>query len=250
MILEIDVGNSRVKWRLVATGDNREVREAGQFLALATGETLVTELDRRFRQQAAYEVTRVRVANVRGDDVARKLADLLQDIWRVTPEFATVSAQCAGVTNAYAQVDTMGVDRWLAMLAAYERTRDTCCVLDCGSAMTFDWMDRDGRHQGGYIVPGLYVMLEGLTRKSAALAVEPQRGLPEPGTSTASAIGNGLLAMVIGFANQCHDMVGLRNEPAHWFLTGGDASLLSAHLSWPHEVAVDLVLDGLALALP
>lgn len=250
MILEIDAGNTRIKWRFITPGDSPEQLSSGNLLAVSDAGALMDGLAGRLGGGDMEHVSRVRVSSVRGSEFGQRLAALLRGSWRLEPEFATVEKQRCGVTNAYDNVASMGVDRWLAMLAAYDRAGGACCILDCGSAMTFDWLDSSGRHRGGYIVPGIELMLESLVRKSPALTVSPAAGVPEPGNSTASAIGNGLLAMALGFAEHCHQATAGGNERLHWFLTGGDAGKLSPHLSWPHTIAGDLVLDGLALALP
>lgn len=245
MILEMDAGNSRIKWRLVDL-------EAGNRIVLSGAAGTLEELRGQLANTAMASATRVRVSSVRGGEFARQLTTLAGSTWQLTPEFAVVSRETAGVTNSYKDVSAMGVDRWLAMLAAFARTGAGCCVLDCGSAITFDWVDDTGLHRGGFIVPGLHLMRQSLAGKTRALDI-PFADWEDtvPGTSTASAIGNGILAMVSGFADHCRQQT-LKsggNGP-RWFLTGGDALTVGRHLPWNHDVATDLVLDGLALALP
>jgi type III pantothenate kinase len=250
LILEIDAGNTRIKWRIIDPQRATDHSVSGSVLAAADCGALMDDLAKQLDETSMAGVTRVRVSSVRGEEFAKFLAALLQKDWRLEPEFARVEKQRSGVTNAYGNIDSMGVDRWLAMLAAYDRAGGECCILDCGSAMTFDWLNSAGRHQGGYIVPGINMMLDSLIRTSPALSVTPSDGVPEPGNSTASAICNGLVAMALGFADHCHRMVAAENDGIEWYLTGGDAGKLSPHLAWPHTLVSDLVLDGLALALP
>ncbi|MDP1069535.1 type III pantothenate kinase, partial [Klebsiella pneumoniae] len=66
----------------------------------------------------------------------------------------------------------MGVDRWLAMLAAWQRVGQSCWVVDCGSAITLDLLDAEGRHQGGYILPGLRLMQQSLLGNTAEVRVD------------------------------------------------------------------------------
>ena len=60
--------------------------------------------------------------------------------------------------NAYAEPARLGIDRWAAIIAAYHRFPEGACVVDCGTACTFDLVDAGGRHRGGYILPGLSAM--------------------------------------------------------------------------------------------
>ncbi len=266
MILEIDAGNSRIKWRVI------DAHQQAVIAGNATNTRLLAEADAGFpmldkvfsslRSQPGNSLTRARVSSVRGAGFQDMLSDWLREKWHLEAEFAVVEDCCGGVTNSYTDITSMGVDRWLAMLAAYKRAQEACCILDCGSAATFDWLDADGLHQGGYIVPGLYLMQESLARKTPALKISfEQWTSPVPGNSTQAAITSGIVAMLTGFADRCYlesktgadekagKIPDKENNP-QWFLTGGDAELLSKHLRWPHVVEKDLVLEGLAIALP
>lgn len=248
MILDIDAGNTRIKWRIIMPGQGAEPVASGHIL-VAPAKSFRENLLSGPGEQVMAGITRVRVSSVRGPEFREQLEATLAENWQLVPEFAVVEKQACGVTNAYSNVGSMGVDRWLAILAAYNLSEGTCGVLDFGSAITFDWVDGGGNHQGGYIVPGIQLMLESLVGKSPALAVTVDpASVPEPGASTGTAIGNGLLAMACGFADHCHQLVA--DTGAAWFLTGGDAGKVGPQLSWPHTVTKDLVLDGLALALP
>jgi type III pantothenate kinase len=250
-ILELDAGNSRIKWRIISTATGRHIQAHGVASVQAPA-TAVTGLAEQLSTQEMAEVDRIKIASVRGVVFAQEFTELAQDTWRLQPEFARVEMKAAGVSNAYTDVSTMGVDRWLAILAAYDKSTSACCVLDCGSATTFDWVDDSGRHRGGYIVPGLHLMRQSLAEKARALDIPLQDwNDPVPGTNTAAAIGNGILAMTCGFAEHCRDIVMANGGPeASWYLTGGDAEIVGSHLTWKHELARDLVMDGLALALP
>ncbi|MGA0933580.1 MAG: type III pantothenate kinase [Pseudohongiellaceae bacterium] len=247
MILDLDAGNSRIKWRFSGRTGNARL---GVYV-VEHPETAPAALIDVLQGQTAEVPQRIRVSSVRGADFAARFAQAANRQWQIEPEFAAVTHEAAGVRNAYENPSAMGVDRWLALLAAFHQAGGSCCVLDCGSAMTFDWADADGRHQGGYIVPGLSLMRESLVGKTPALAVPlAPWGETAPGSSTATAIGNGILVMAAGFAARCREQVVAVTPDCQWFLTGGDAHVLSAQLPWPHILAADLVLDGLALALP
>lgn len=250
MILEIDAGNTRIKGRLA------ELSMSTSSTAGLTFETKSSQSPAEFLETLEDkinlgEISRIKMASVRGNEFDNTFARAMQDKWHIQPEFAEVQAASSGVTNSYENTRTMGIDRWLAMLAAYDRVKSSCCVLDCGSAITFDWLNDAGMHQGGFIVPGISLMQDSLARKTPALNVPLNAwSAAVPGTSTDTAISQGLLAMVAGFARHCHDHIGKSVSECHWFLTGGDAELVGKHLEWSHQVEKDLVLDGLALSLP
>lgn len=246
MILDIDVGNSSLKWRLSRRDGNvvsrgRCADEAGlECLELVGG--------------GDEPLERIRVGSVRGETFASSLRDITQKRWQLSPEFAIPAALCAGVTNAYPVPQALGVDRWLAILAAFHDCRTACCVLDAGSAATFDVLAESGQHLGGYIVPGLAMQKRSLLQ-GTAMRLSHQDQWPHtlrPGTETDLAVHGGIVSMLVDWV-QCEYQAAATGADSVLYLTGGDAVHLSGHLTRRgivHELVPDLVLDGLACALP
>jgi type III pantothenate kinase len=234
VILELDIGNSRVKWRTleggapVARGHCR--RDAGDWPARLP--------------QAAVE--RLRVANVGGAGAAAELTAWARECLGLTPEYARSTATRGGVTNAYAEPGRLGVDRWLALLAAWRELGRACVVVSAGTALTLDVLDGDGRHRGGYIVPGLGLMLEVLQSRTSGVRFAPGPAASlEPGRSTAAAVLQGCTAMIAALIERS------RAEPEQpVLLTGGDAERLAPWIAAPLHLRPELVLDGLGIALP
>ena len=170
--------------------------------------------------------------------------------WHMQAEFAKVERTCGGVTNAYADFSSMGIDRWLAMLAAFRNSQGACCILDCGSAVTLDMVDAGGTHLGGYIVPGINMMREALANKSGALKFdsEPSWNAFGYGRSSREAVDHGILCMVLGLVEKVHGTC--RTNSVDWYITGGDGHVLSRYIGWDHQVVPDLVMDGLSIAMP
>ncbi|MFC6980978.1 type III pantothenate kinase [Microbulbifer taiwanensis] len=110
MILEIDLGNTRGKWRLLG--------EDGVRGSLSTADLRDGKLPPEW---AALNPQRVRAANVAGAAVGAALADGVREMFALPVEFARVEMQCAGVTCGYRNTARLGVDRWLAVLAAHGR---------------------------------------------------------------------------------------------------------------------------------
>ena len=148
----------------------------------------------------------------------------------------------------------MGVDRWLAVLAAYGEWQQACLIVDCGSAVTVDMVDNDGRHRGGYIAPGIQLMRRALFRDTDAVkvaALTPGSQV-DPADNTADAVNRGLLLMVVGLVTEAHRWLMTEcKTPVAVVVTGGDGEPVGAMLaSIEAHIRPDLVLDGLALALP
>ena len=193
---------------------------------------------------------RVRVACVAGD--RRGIAERFEDAYGVRPEFAETTPELAGVICGYDEPARLGVDRWLALVAAWHAARRAVAVVDLGTAATLDFVAADGRHQGGYIVPGLGLMAAALARDTAGVRVAGDLA-PDlaPGRNTAQAVRRGSTAMLLDFIEaSVGRFAHAGGDSPGVFLTGGDAELLAGRLPFASRVEPDLVLDGLELALP
>lgn len=164
-----------------------------------------------------------------------------QHLWGMVPEFARSTAECAGVVSAYLEPQRLGVDRWLALIALRERA-ESICVVDCGTAITLDVLHADGRHLGGYILPGLSMMAAALQQETRRVRfdvtdVAMSLGL---GRSTAEAVRHGALAAVVALIEREVADGGLS-----LVLTGGDAATVAAELACPYVLEPELLLHGL-----
>jgi len=171
--------------------------------------------------------------------------------------FAEVRARCSGVVNGYHDVSQMGVDRWLALLATYEKYQSACLVVDVGSAATVDLLQANGQHLGGYIVPGLQMMNSALFRDTGRVKLESVNYADElrAGTSTREAVVRGLPLMLLGLVRLAYDELSSSSHISQAptvVITGGDSQYMVLQLRSqlniePVEWAPDLVLDGLRL---
>ncbi len=104
----------------------------------------------------------------------------------------------AGVTIRYSDPSRLGVDRWLAMLAAHAASTKACLVVDCGTALTIDKLTASGEHCGGYIIPGLALMRRSLEENTRIrLNKEFEAGGVALGHSTDEAVYHGSLAAAV-----------------------------------------------------
>ncbi len=234
MILDLDIGNTRIKWRLDEQG-----RQGGVLLTAAG----MGDLD-----LGAYPVERVRVSSVVGA-LEQPVVEWSWRQWRVVPEFARVEDGACGLVCGYSEPRRLGVDRWLAMVAAWADCGDALVVVDAGSALTVDAITAQGRHLGGYILPGASASKGALGVGTAGVRVDEScaPGLA-PGTNTLEAVENGFSAASMGLVHHALALVGSTRV----YLTGGDAGRLAPLMGAGLEVhrEPELVLSGLALALP
>lgn len=247
MILDLDCGNTLIKWRVLRS-EGAEPEYAG---CAETAAELVAELS----AHGGLPLRWCRIVSVRSDDETRELLEAIGRGSELQICRATAAEQCAGVRNAYHDHERLGLDRWLAILAAYSLAGKACLVIDLGTAVTADFVDADGRHLGGFICPGLPLMRAQLrthTRRIRYGDDEARQAADTllPGRSTAEAVERGCRLMLRGFVReQCLAARELLGTDFEVFLTGGDAALVVD--VWPQaQSRGDLVFIGLSLACP
>jgi type III pantothenate kinase len=232
MILEMDFGNSRIKWRLRKESDVvlRGVIEYEKGL---------TELK---SQITVSEVTAIWVASVLSPIDNQEMRAWFEKNFNLVPLFAESCQESAGVVNGYGAPQKLGVDRWLMVVAAYNLYQSACVVVSAGTATTVDLVNGKGRHLGGYIIPGWNTALKSLSRDTRLIKLDEVKNIELlPGVDTQSAVDHGLAASCKGLIENA--LVYL-DEEVVLIATGGDAMRLQKIL--PGMVLHDeLVLDGL-----
>lgn len=239
-VLDVDAGNTFIKWRLRG--------------AVKVERQLTAQLSSEGWQCDIPHVSRVCIASVAGEAVNKLLTVKAKQLWAVHPEFAYVKADVAGVIPCYEDLSRLGVDRWLAMLAAYSALRRGCAVMSAGSALTADWLDADGRHMGGLIAPGRARMAASLHRDLAQVLHSSELPFAKfnqvLGRTTESCCNAGIQAMMAGFMMQ---VVNYDKDNPIW-LAGGDSDAMLSLCANEHKHRVkrvnNIVLEGLAIALP
>lgn len=245
MILELDCGNSFIKWR---------VQSVGAVVASGIVDSDV-QLAEAVTAASLSGISHCRLVSVRSDEETSRLVALIVSVFGVRPVCAKPARAMAGVTNGYEHFELLGLDRWLALVGGYWLARGACLVLDLGTAVTSDFVSVDGLHQGGFICPGMPLMRDQLRTHTRRIKYD-ERSIEEallqlsPGKATVEAVERGCLLMMRGFVltqlQLAHEYLG---EDFTVFLTGGDACLVKDVVPEAHTVQ-DLVFVGLALACP
>ena len=239
-ILELDVGNTRIKWRRIL--ENRaEVFVDG----VSANENEFTS------EQANFEKPDViRFCNVRGEHVTQRILDWSQKHWNLNPLVARVRRECGGVKINYPDVSCLGVDRWLAMLSAFKKSKGACVVVDSGTAFTLDVLNAEGVHLGGYILPGLDLMKKDLiANTNISLNANVVESSIRLGNSTDEAVLNGCSAALVALIQQSISNFLPLDLKLTVFFSGGDGEKLMGLTDFANSRSeASLVLDGLSIA--
>ncbi len=239
----LDLGNTRLKLvRAEASG-------LGPVIALAHGEPGFDDALRRVLAQHGPGEP-AWLASVAPLAVRQRVEAALEACGQ-PPRFALTQADFAGVRIAYAEPARLGVDRFLALLAARARGGDQL-VVSFGSAITVDLLDAHGRHHGGLIGIAPAHARQALADRFPALDRGAAAASPSFGTDTPEAVAAGAKAQALGLVLAAwDDACAVLGRPPALLVGGGDSSpfadALARRLSTEVVHRDALVLDGLRI---
>lgn len=247
MKLLIDLGNTRLKAALPGAGGLQLLGEAAH-----REQGLEAALSQALQGVDLGLVGAALCANVAGEAAGGVVSSWLQARGCGPVAFLRACREAYGVRCAYPDPSHLGADRWAALLGARGLTDEPCLIIDAGSALTVDALAPGGRHLGGWIIPGLAMMVAALSERTGELAKLRQAskravpgGFP---TDTGPAMDDGARIAATGAVLLARRRLEAHcAAPVRLFLAGGDARDLQE--AWPEaEYVPDLVLRGLARA--
>jgi len=210
----LDIGNSNTKWK-----------SNNQYSQVKTTE---------FSFSILPDAKKIWVSNV-----SQKVKDINQENIFYVKSFEKYKS----LINGYQVPNSLGVDRWLAMIASYEQNpHKGLLIIDIGSAVTIDIVLRSGIHLGGEIFPGL----DKIRKTFPNFPVVDCSNNNELGKNTHEAWSLGTYRMLVNAINQRVDHLSQAIPEVKILVTGGGYHLLQPLLNFPHKYYENLVLDGLA----
>jgi type III pantothenate kinase len=155
-----------------------------------------------------------------------------------------------GLGIDYPRPRTIGPDRLANAIAAKHRFGAPVVVVDFGTAVTFDVVNRRGNYAGGIIAPGLAAMTDYLHEKTALLPkIRIHEITAAIGKDTEQAM---LIGAVHGYRGLVRELIAelkreLRTKRLPVVATGGYARLMASKLPEISAVEPNLTLEGLRL---
>jgi type III pantothenate kinase len=239
MNLLVDIGNTRLKWGVAE--DSHIV--SGQ--SLINHQVDSPKLIEIWEKMAPPQ--HLAISCVSASRLLEKVQSAVAELWPDIEIFiARSQSQAFGVYNAYKNPGKLGVDRWLSLVAARRHYPGLACIADCGTAITLDLIDAEGKHQGGLIVPGLTLMRQSLAQGTEALPCSEMDYAFGVANFTEAAIYSGTLAAACGLIEH---VLTKQPENVQLILTGGDADRIAEQLAYKAVIDTDLVLRGLLIVL-
>lgn len=270
--LFVDIGNQRIKWLFLDPWSPPATSRLEWLIEQTMGSADIAGDDgksRAFDLLFAEEPPphKIFVSSVSDDRIATAFNLACEQHWGCSATLVKSQSKSLGLVNGYADPAQLGVDRWLAALAAFKSSIETSngypvIVIDAGTAITVDLVCQ-GRFQGGAILPGVTTLIQSLATETDKIEVDfvglAQKGVKQNDSreirkievvakDSAAAVKAGVIASAVGGINYCVEQMsaGLNQAP-EILLTGGDASLLGPLLNHQIKTMPNLVITGLAL---
>ncbi|HNB41454.1 MAG TPA: type III pantothenate kinase [Anaerolineales bacterium] len=248
MLLTIDIGNTNLTlglyegdtlgahWRL-STDHNRMPDEYGlQFLGVLqnAGKTI-------------KDIQGISVASV-VPPLTGRVIQACREYLKQEPLVVDAGVK-TGIKIRYEDPKAVGADRVCDAVAVMKLYGGPACVVDFGTATTFNAVTRDGEYLGGAITAGINLAAEALYTHAAKL---PRIDLQVPpsviGRNTVHAMQSGLLfgyvSMVEGMVNRFRAELGSDMKVV---ATGGLAEVVAHETKVIDIIAPWLTLEGLRL---
>lgn len=248
MLLTIDVGNTNLTlglyegeqlgahWRL-ATDNNRMPDEYGlQFLGLLqnAGKTL-------------KDIHGISLASV-VPPLTGRVIQACREYLKQEPLVVDAGIK-TGLKIRYEDPKAVGADRVCDAVAVLKFYGGPACVVDFGTATTFNAITKEGEYLGGAITAGVNLAAESLFTHAAKLPrIDLQRPPSVIGRNTIHAMQSGLLfgyvSMVEGMVDRFRSELG---SDMKVIATGGMAEVIAKETQVVNFIAPWLTLDGLRM---
>ncbi len=232
MNLIIDVGNTRVK------------------AAVFKDDTLIESIS------FPYSEIKDRIENIRkkfpieGVIVAKVTnvvdEDLLQTLKRMT--FLELSNETpVPFKNEYETPETLGLDRIaLAAAAVHRFPNKNSLIIDAGTCITFDFVDRKKQYFGGAISPGIHMRYKALHTYTNGLPnLDPKAPKELIGRDTEASIHSGIINGIINEIEGIISNYRMKYPDLTVVLTGGDTNFLAKQLKSSIFANQNFLLEGL-----
>ncbi|OIR17775.1 type III pantothenate kinase [mine drainage metagenome] len=257
MLLTIDAGNTRTKWAVFSA--DGVMQNYGACL-----NNMLTAAD---LSPSTLGYKRVIISNVAGEQHATLLSEKLS-AFAIPVQWLKASSEACDVMNRYVPPESLGCDRWAALISAWHSQLAPCVVVNAGTAVTIDALNvqnplphhnHRGEFIGGLILPGLILMQQSLGLATAQLA---KASLEASATTkihsvifaknTLEAIQSGALHAIIGAITlMAHELHTLSQQSPAIIISGGNAKAIYDSLVGrvTNQVLIvdNLVLQGLYL---
>ena len=242
MKLLLDIGNSSVNWA-----------SEKESIFLSHGSFVYDKNNFENSLQENISLTKntskVLVSNVAGLDIFNSLTSWAEkhgslELWQ-----SCIEKEFKGLKTSYIKTEQMGIDRWLSMVACWEKYKSSLCIVSCGTALTIDSIDHEGNHLGGYILPGIDLMQQSLIKNTENINFNVNHYPSiDYASDTKTAVNNGAFLSLVSSIDHVVNKLKLElGDAPKCVIYGGNAPLVKPLLEQKFEYEPNLVLHGLLI---
>jgi len=229
MNLLIDWGNTFLKYMIFDTSlDIESQLSTGKVKKTDSLNRLVSELSNIC---AKNTISMAYISSVRKSLDNKQLSSILHKL-KIGSTFVKTEKTVGHITCAYEKFETLGVDRWLTIVAT-QPSKKTIGIVDIGSAITLDVVGKNGQHLGGQIAPGKQLLLDSLKATDRVIVSEQLLDNDESllGVSTNECVKFGVDQMIQGYLENSISEVTRHHQVEQWIFTGGGGEYWCKKLS-------------------
>lgn len=255
--LLIDMGNSRCKAALTTADELNITSQTSWDNADFDSDHWLEKLSHINKCEA--EISKILISSVSSEEKKSKVSDWCHQVFKIRPIFFEsqdlYASEDKDLINSYDEPVALGVDRWLVMVGAFERTEKAFAVIDAGTAITLDLVDKDGKHLGGHIVPGARLMQKALFGDTGKIAfgakLDSSKANAEQwlGQNSLQAVELGTYQAAVGYLSSCLERLTSHYQIEEIYVCGGDGAAMMQKIKLPQSLrwvnCPDLVLEGL-----
>ncbi len=247
MLLAVDVGNTQTH---LGAFDGERLVEHWRFQtrAGATGDELAERI------AGMLALSGIGLADLDAVCVSSVVPPLGTQYEQLTERYTSASCLAIGPgvkTGMPIRIDNpleVGADRLVNAVAAYERFKTACVVVDFGTGINFDAVSEAGEYLGGAIAPGVEISLTALVERAARIGridlEEPETAI---GRSSRAAIQSGVIFGFAGLIDGVVRRIEDELDQVRLLATGGLAAVIVPFTETIDEVDEMLTLKGLRL---
>jgi type III pantothenate kinase len=179
--------------------------------------------------------------------VAHESAEVLDWMNHAKRKLVLTSALPLPIRNLYATPKTLGVDRIAGVCGAHQRFPGAnALVIDAGTCIKYDFLDKKGNYHGGAISPGLKMRFQAMNAFTAKLPlVDVVENPALIGNTTERSLQSGAINGMIEEINGMITRYKQEFDGLQVILCGGDGRFFENKLKEPIFAVPELVLSGL-----
>lgn len=236
MNLLIDIGNSSIKYQ---EGAHDKVKSCPH-------EDFLNNLD----QIISKEIVCVFICSVGPKYIEEQLVEFLRNR-SISYKIIKVKSSYLGLTIDSDYQKSIGADRWVLMLACWQRLKRSYIVIDFGTTITLDFVDGNGKHNGGMIFPGEFLLRDAIFRNTQINKIENLEYKFYSGLNLSKSTRDALRylpsQMILPSINHATNAIRESHPEVEIYLSGKvDVSALAA-FGDQYNYVPNLIFDGLSL---